>query len=160
MDRPVNRVGSPHTVQSLDRLARGVRGGGHEGRFITDLLPVFSAGGPCKQFWHGQECALFDVHPAFPLPTTGSLRNERLQCGSKMVLLVWFLCFVVSEQYMLTVWFFCSSSVVVLYLSSVSTETLPQDVRRCPSAVDRTFKSKSHIFLGVADVLTGGLHRL
>ena len=35
--------------------------------------PVFSAGGPCEQFWHGQGCPLFDVvHPAFPLPTTAS----------------------------------------------------------------------------------------
>ena len=46
---------------------------GHEGRFNRDPLPVFSAGGLCKQFWHGQECPLFDVaHPAFPLPTTAS----------------------------------------------------------------------------------------
>ena len=37
------------------------------------LFPVFSAGDPCEQFWHGQECLLFDVvHPAFPLPTTAS----------------------------------------------------------------------------------------
>ena len=35
--------------------------------------PVFSAGGPCEQFWHGQGCPLFDVvHPAFPLPITVS----------------------------------------------------------------------------------------
>ena len=35
--------------------------------------PVFSAGGHCEQFWHGQQCPLFDVvHPAFPLPTTAS----------------------------------------------------------------------------------------
>ena len=34
-------------------------------------LPVFSAGGPYEQFWHGQLCPLFDVvHPAFPLLTT------------------------------------------------------------------------------------------
>ena len=45
-------------------------GGGHEGRLSRDPLPVFSAGGPCEQFWHGQGCPLFDVHPAFPLPTT------------------------------------------------------------------------------------------
>ena len=25
---------------------------GNEGRFNRDLLPVFSAGGPCEQFWH------------------------------------------------------------------------------------------------------------
>ena len=44
-------------------------GGGHEGRFSRYLLPDFSAGGPCEQFWHGQGCPLFDVvHPAFPLP--------------------------------------------------------------------------------------------
>ena len=35
--------------------------GGHEGRFSRDLLPVFSAGGPCEQFWHGQGCPVFDV---------------------------------------------------------------------------------------------------
>ena len=44
--------------------------GGHEGQFSRDPLPVFSAEGPCEQFWHGQGCPLFDVvHPAFPLPT-------------------------------------------------------------------------------------------
>ena len=44
---------------------------GHEGRFSRDSLPVFSAGGPCEQFWHCQGCPLFDVvHPAFHLPTT------------------------------------------------------------------------------------------
>ena len=48
--------------------------GGHEGRLSSDPLPVFSAGGPCEQFWERQECPLFDiVHPAFPLPTTESL---------------------------------------------------------------------------------------
>ena len=36
-------------------------------------LPVFSAGGCCEQFRHGQGCPLFDiVHPAFPLPMTAS----------------------------------------------------------------------------------------
>ena len=39
--------------------------GGHEGRFSRDLLPVFSAGGPFEQFWHGQICPIFDVvHPS------------------------------------------------------------------------------------------------
>ena len=34
-------------------------------------LPVFSTGGRCEQFWHSQECTLFDVgHSALPLPTT------------------------------------------------------------------------------------------
>ena len=57
-------------VQSLDRLDRR---GGHEGRFSRDPLPVFSAGGPCEQFWHRQGSPLFDiVHPAFPLPMTAS----------------------------------------------------------------------------------------
>ena len=28
--------------------------GGHEGRFSRDRLPVFSSGGHCEQFWHGQ----------------------------------------------------------------------------------------------------------
>ena len=26
---------------------------GHEGQFSRDPLPVFPAGGPCEQFWHG-----------------------------------------------------------------------------------------------------------
>ena len=44
--------------------------GQHEGWFRRDPLPVFSAGGPCEQFWHGQGCPLFHVvHPTFPLPT-------------------------------------------------------------------------------------------
>ena len=39
------------------------------GQFSRDPFSVFSAGGPCEQFWHGQRCPLFDVvHPAFPLP--------------------------------------------------------------------------------------------
>ena len=38
------------------------------------LFPVFSEGGLCEQFWHGQGCPLFDVvHPAFPLPSMKSL---------------------------------------------------------------------------------------
>ena len=28
--------------------------GGLAGRFRRDTLPVFSAGSPCEQFWHGQ----------------------------------------------------------------------------------------------------------
>ena len=37
------------------------------------LSPVFSAGGPCEQFWHGQGCPLFDVvYVAFRLPTLAS----------------------------------------------------------------------------------------
>ena len=51
------------SVQSLDRLSH--RGDMREA--------VFSAGGPCEQFWQGQGCPIFDfVHPAFPLPTTAS----------------------------------------------------------------------------------------
>ena len=47
--------------------------GGLEERFNRDPLPVFSAQGPCEQFWHGQGCPLFDVvHPAFSLPTRAS----------------------------------------------------------------------------------------
>ena len=47
----------------------GVRG--HDGRFSRYPLPVFSAGGPFEQFWHGQGCPLFDVvHLRFLLPTT------------------------------------------------------------------------------------------
>ena len=49
----------------------GKGGGGHERQFSRDPLPVFSAGGPCEHFWHGQGCPHFDViHPAFPLLTT------------------------------------------------------------------------------------------
>ena len=63
------------SVQSFDRLNRP---GGHEGRFSRDPLPVFSARGPCEQFWHGQGCPLFGVvHPAFPLPTTASPTLQR-----------------------------------------------------------------------------------
>ena len=37
------------------------------------LFPVFSAGGPREQLWHGQGRRLFEaVHPALPLPTTAS----------------------------------------------------------------------------------------
>ena len=44
--------------------------GEQEGGFTSDPLPVFSAGGPCEQFWHGQICPLFDAAlPAFPLLT-------------------------------------------------------------------------------------------
>ena len=50
--------------------------GGHEGQFSTDPLPVFSAGGLCKQLWHGQGCPHFDiVHPAFPLPVSSNLHG-------------------------------------------------------------------------------------
>ena len=35
------------------------------------LFQSFSSGCPCEQFWHGQNCSLFDVvHPSFSLPTT------------------------------------------------------------------------------------------
>ena len=52
-------------------LTDWVIGGGHDRRLSRDPLPVFSARGHCKQFWHGQGYPLFDVvHPAFPLPTT------------------------------------------------------------------------------------------
>ena len=58
--------------------------GEHEGRFSRDPLPVFSAGGSCGQFWHGQGCPHFDVvHPAFPLPTAASLTFQNaLKDGS------------------------------------------------------------------------------
>ena len=40
----------------------------------ADSLPVFSAGGHCKQFWHGQGCPLLDVgHQAFSLQ--GALKD-------------------------------------------------------------------------------------
>ena len=58
------------SVQSLDQLDRR---GGHEGRISRDPLPVFSAGGHCKQFWHGQGCPRYDVvQSAFPLSSTTS----------------------------------------------------------------------------------------
>ena len=57
------------SVQCLDRLCRH----GDMTDDSADSLPVFSAEGCCAQFWHRQECLLFDVvHPAFPLPTTVS----------------------------------------------------------------------------------------
>ena len=45
---------------------------GHDRGFSKVPLPVFSAGDRCKQFCHAQGCPLFDVVPAFPLPTTTS----------------------------------------------------------------------------------------
>ena len=46
---------------------------GHDRRFSKDPLPVFSAGGPCEQYLHGQGCPFFDVvHPAILLPTKAS----------------------------------------------------------------------------------------
>ena len=64
------------SVQSLDRMGRprgGGGDGGHDRRFGGHFPPVFSVGGHCEQFWHGQECPLFEfVHPAFPPPTTSS----------------------------------------------------------------------------------------
>ena len=66
-----------------DWVVDGGGGGGHEGRFTRDLLPVFSAGGPCEQFWHGQGCPIFDVvHPEFPLLTTASpTRQDAVKDG-------------------------------------------------------------------------------
>ena len=63
------------TVQFSSAPWPNRRGGGwgHEGRFRRDPIPVFSAGGPCEQLWHGQEWRIFYVvHLAFPLPTTAS----------------------------------------------------------------------------------------
>ena len=58
------------SVQSLDQTSHQ---GEHDGQFSRDSLLVFSAEGPCEQFWYGQGCQLFDVvHLAFPLPTTAS----------------------------------------------------------------------------------------
>ena len=58
------------SVQSLDPLDRRGR---HAERLSRDPFPVFSAGGLCEQFWHGQGGPLCDaVRPAFPLPTTVS----------------------------------------------------------------------------------------
>ena len=47
--------------------------GGHKGRFGSDPLVVFSAGGPCEQFRHGQGRLLIGiVRSAVPLLTTAS----------------------------------------------------------------------------------------
>ena len=60
-------------VQFTSALCGIGSSGGHEGRSSEEPLPVFSAGGLCEQFWHGQGCPLFDdFHPTFPLPTTAS----------------------------------------------------------------------------------------
>ena len=56
---------------SWDQGRRGLELSTELRHFSRDPLPVFSTGSPCKQFWHGQGCSLFDVfHPVFPLPTT------------------------------------------------------------------------------------------
>ena len=56
-----------NSVQSLEAS------GGHEGQFSKDPLLVFSAEGPCEQFWHEEGCPFFDaVHPAFHLLTTAT----------------------------------------------------------------------------------------
>ena len=58
------------SVKSLDRLGRLVDMRDDSAEIF---FPVFSAGGPCEQFGHGQACPLSDVvHPAFLLPTTAS----------------------------------------------------------------------------------------
>ena len=41
------------SVQFSPMTNWGGVGGGHEGRFSRDPVLVFSAGGPCEQFWHG-----------------------------------------------------------------------------------------------------------
>ena len=70
MDCVLSLYGLPGCLVQFSQLIDGVvgrgtewdwGGGGHEGRFSTDPLPVFSAGGPCEQFWHGQDCPLFDA---------------------------------------------------------------------------------------------------
>ena len=54
-------------AQTLDRLGR-------RGNMRDDSAEIlFSAGGSCEQFLHGQGCPLFGVvQHAFPLPTTAS----------------------------------------------------------------------------------------
>ena len=65
--------------------------GEHEGWFSRDPLPVFSAGGPCEQFWHGQGRPLFDdVHPALPLLTT--LHTNGTQNAALEAVLMTFKC--------------------------------------------------------------------
>ena len=50
-----------------------IGGGGHEGRFSRDPLPVFSTGDYRKQLRHRQGSPFFDVvHSAFLLPTAES----------------------------------------------------------------------------------------
>ena len=60
----------------------------HEGRFSRDPLTVFSAGGHCEQFWHGQGCLLFNVdlalcrprhRPSFKMPWRIFLERLSLQ---------------------------------------------------------------------------------
>ena len=69
--RRCGEVSSSNSVQFSPLTDWVVRG--HNVGFTRDPLPVFSEGGSCEQFWHGQGCPLFDVvHPAFPLPTTAS----------------------------------------------------------------------------------------
>ena len=65
----LSSVSPPSSVQ----FSSSGSSGGHEGRFSEDSLAVFSVGGPCEQFRHGQGCPIFGfVHPAFILPTTAS----------------------------------------------------------------------------------------
>ena len=59
-----------------DWVVEGVGGGGgtrDDSLRSSSSFFLFSARGPCEQFWHGQGCPLLVVvHPAFPLPTTAS----------------------------------------------------------------------------------------
>ena len=64
---------SSQITGSWDQGRRGLELSTELRHFSRDPLPVFSTGSPCKQFWHGQGCSLFDVvRPAFPLLTTVS----------------------------------------------------------------------------------------
>ena len=81
--RGIAHLSSVQLSPLTDWIFGGGGGEGQEGRFCRDPLPVFSAGGLCEQFRHGQGCPLFDVvHPVFPLPTTASQTlQDALQDG-------------------------------------------------------------------------------
>ena len=57
---------------------------GHEGWFSRYPLPVFSAEGPCEQFWHGQGCPLFDVSIQYFLCRSRS--HQPIKMPRRMVL--------------------------------------------------------------------------
>ena len=62
---------TPIQFKPLTNLIVG--GGGMRDNSAEILFPVFFAGGPREQLWHGQGRPLFEaLHPAFPLPTTAS----------------------------------------------------------------------------------------
>ena len=55
------QFGSIQFIPLTDRIGSS---GGREGRFSRNPLPVFSAGGPCGQFWLGQGCPYLRCCPS------------------------------------------------------------------------------------------------